>query len=357
MTSRTGGRQWYSWAMIVAPSLTIFAGRRFRRLAAAAVAAAFLAGAGAGRAAEDTEATPDAAQIEGWIEQLAAPQFAQREAATRSLVAAGRPAIEPVVAAIRRGDLEVSSRAVEILRELLAAEDTDVAKAAEAALEAIAEGADGSVASLAEATLDFHTLGLAEAARERLAMLGATITEGFLPSGQRGLQVLLNASWTGTTEDLRLLARLRGVAQVGVHGVRLDEAGLAVLGRLRGVEQLQLYGTGASDAAVAALQQKLPGTKVDVRKGGKLGVAGMPAMGPCTITHVQDGSAAARAGLQIGDVVQRIDGTPVANFDALTELVGRRGPGDKIEMEVDRGGQPGIEPQQLKLTVELGGWD
>lgn len=357
MTSRTGGRQWYSWAMIVAPSLTIFAGRRFRRLAAAAVAAAFLAGAGAGRAAEDTEATPDAAQIEGWIEQLAAPQFAQREAATRSLVAAGRPAIEPVVAAIRRGDLEVSSRAVEILRELLAAEDTDVAKAAEAALEAIAEGADGSVASLAEATLDFHTLGLAEAARERLAMLGATITEGFLPSGQRGLQVLLNASWTGTAEDLRLLARLRGVAQVGVHGVRLDEAGLAVLGRLRGVEQLQLYGTGASDAAVAALQQKLPGTKVDVRKGGKLGVAGMPAMGPCTITHVQDGSAAARAGLQIGDVVQRIDGTPVANFDALTELVGRRGPGDKIEMEVDRGGQPGIEPQQLKLTVELGGWD
>ncbi|MFM1996257.1 MAG: hypothetical protein RLZZ111_644 [Planctomycetota bacterium] len=347
--------------MTAAPFLTVFAGRRFGSVPAAVVAVvAALALAGGGPpagAAEVPDSPPDAAQIDGWIEQLAAPQFSQREAATRSLVAAGRPVIEPVSAAIRRGDLEVSSRAVEILRDLLAAEDTEVAKAAEAALEAIAEGEDGSVAALAEATLDFHTLGLAEAARERLEMLGATITEGFLPSGQRGLQVLLNASWTGTTEDLRLLARLRGVAQVGVHGVRLDEAGLAVLGRLRGVEQVQLYGTGASDAAVAALAQKLPGSKVDVRKGGKLGVAGMPAMGPCTITHVQDGSAAARAGLQIGDVVQRIDGTPVGNFDALTELVGRRGPGEKIEMEVDRGGQPGVEPQRLKLTVELGGWD
>lgn len=345
--------------MTVAPFRTVFAGRRFGKLPAAAMLAAVLVGGlPPGGAAEDASSPLDAAQIDGWIEQLSAPQFAQREAATRSLVAAGRPAIEPVAAAIRRGDLEVSSRAVEILRELLAADDTDLAKAAEAALEAIAEGEDGTVASLAEATLDFHTLGLAEAARERLEMLGATITEGFLPSsGQRGMHVLLNASWTGTTEDLRLLPRLRGVAHVGVHGVRLDEAGLAVLGRLRGIEVVQLYGTGASDAAVAALQQKLPGTKVDVRKGGKLGVAGMPAMGPCTITHVQDGSAAARAGLQIGDVVQRIDGKPVPNFDALTELVGRHGPGEKIEMEVDRGGQPGIEPQRLKLTVELGGWD
>lgn len=308
--------------------------------------------------AEEPAAAPDAAQIGGWIDQLAAEQFAQREAATRSLAAAGPAAIDPLRQAIRRGDLEVSSRAVEILRGMLAGEDADLAATAERALEDLAEGSDAAVAGMAEATLDFHTLGLAEAARGRLEALGAIITEGFLPSGQRGLHALFNASWTGTTEDLRLLARLRRVSQVGVHGVRLDEASLAVLGRLRGVEQLQLYGTGASDAALAALAAKLPDTKMDVRKGGKLGVAGQSVIGPCLITHVQDGSAAADAGIQIGDIVLHIDGAPVANFEALTDLVGRRGPGDKIELDIERGGaNPGDERQRFKRTVQLGGWE
>jgi hypothetical protein len=308
--------------------------------------------------AEEPAAPPDAAQISGWIDQLAAEQFAQREAATRSLAAAGPAAIEPLRQAIGRGDLEVSSRAVEILREMLAGEDADLAVSAERALEDLAEGSDAAVAGMAEATLDFHTLGLAEAARARLESLGAVITEGFLPSGQRGLHALFNASWTGKSDDLRLLARLRHVAHVGVHGVRLDDASLAVLGRLKGLEQLQLYGTGAGDAALTALAEKLPDTKIDVRKGGKLGVAGQSVIGPCLITHVQDESAAADAGIQIGDIVHRIDGQPVANFEALTELVGRRGPGEKIELDIERGGaNPGGEPQRFKRTVQLGGWE
>ena len=307
---------------------------------------------------DEPTAPPDAVQISGWIDQLAAEQFAQREAATRSLAAAGPAAIEPLRQAIRRGDLEVSSRAVEILREMLAGEDADLAATAERTLEDLAEGADAAVAGMAEATLDFHTLGLAEAARARLEALGAVITEGFLPSGQRGMHVLFNASWTGKSDDLRLLARLRNVAQVGVHGVRLDEASLAVLGRLRSVEQLQLYGTGAGDAALAALAEKLPDTKIDVRKGGKLGVAGQSVIGPCLITHVQEGSAAADAGIQIGDIVLHIDGQPVANFESLTDLVGRRGPGDTLELDIERGGgNRGDEPQRFKRTVKLGGWE
>jgi hypothetical protein len=48
----------------------------------------------------------------------------------------------------------------------------------------------------------------------------------------------------------------------------------------------------------------------------------------------------------------------VANFESLTDLVGRRGPGEKIELDVERGGaNPGAEPQRFKRTVELGGWE
>jgi hypothetical protein len=232
-----------------------------------------------------------------------------------------------------------------------------VAAQAEQALERLAEGDDATVARLAETTLDFHTIGMAESARAKLESLGAVVTEGFLPSGRRGLSVVLNSSWTGTPEDFRLLARMRGVAHVGVHGVRLDPQGLAVLGRMRGIERLELYGTKADDAAVATLRERLAPGNVDHRKGAKLGVAGTPgAIGPCILNHVQEGSAAGRAGIQIGDVVLEIDGVPVHTFENLTERVGRREPGEKIEMRIERA-TPGGPPQRFSRTVELGGWE
>jgi hypothetical protein len=357
----------YGWAgQWYIPGMFAFGPAPSSRLLALLAIVSGVAGLSGIRAAETV--TPpaiapaaDRERIDAWVEQLAAAQFSQREAATRQLAAAGAAAIEPLRKACGRGDLEVASRAVEILREMLSGTDADLAREAERTLESLAEEGESSVAGLAEATLDFHTLGMAEAARAKLESLGAVVTEGLAFTGQRGLHVLFNASWTGTAEDLRLLARLRHVTQVSVHGVRLDEASLAVLGRMRGLEHLQLFGTGVAEGPLAALAEKLPQARIDVRKGGKLGVAGQPAIGPCLITHVQDGSAAAKAGIQIGDVVVGIDGHPVANFEALTELVGRQGPGAKIELEIERGGinvgNPGGQPQRLKRTVELGGWD
>jgi hypothetical protein len=296
-------------------------------------------------------------QIDQFIEQLGSTQFAQREAATRSLVAAGRPVLGQLAAAIGKGDLEISSRAIEIVREFLASDDAELAAEAEAFLESLAAGPNPTVSRLADDTLDFHMMGMAEAARERLESLGAIVAEGFLPSGQRGMQVVLNTTWRGGPEDLRLLTRLRGVVQLGVHGVPLGQPAVAVLGRMRSLERLELYGTGATDEAVAALAKKLPAAKIDVRKGGKLGVGGQPTIGPCLITHVQEGSAAAKAGIQIGDVVLQIDGEPVANFEALTAKVGRHGPGDAVKLEIERA-VPGIGngPEKITHTIQLDGW-
>jgi len=293
--------------------------------------------------AGDVESAPAAAgtPISEWIEQLGSPQFAQREAASRSLADAGRAALGPLTAAIQRDDLEIASRAMEIVRGFLvdpqegategATEGVDggatgapadratLAAESERLLEIIAEGPESPVTQLAQATLEFHQLGMAQAARERLEALGAVVTEGFMPSGRRGMQVVVNASWRGDIEDLRLLPRLRGVVHVGVHGVRLDAPTLAALGRMRGVELFHLYGTGVSDEAVAALAGKFPDAEIDVREGGKRGVAGQRTVGPCLITQVLAGSAADKAGIQIGDVVVRMDGEPIANFEELTE--------------------------------------
>ena len=307
----------------------------------------------------------DAAQIAAWVKQLGSDQFAQREAASRSLAESGRAALGPLGDAIRGDDLEVSSRGIEIVRKFLGddthasgaeSDDTALAADAEKLLETLADGPDSPVSSLAIATLDFHAQGLTEAARERLESLGVIINEGFLPTGRRGLQVVVRADWRGVADDLLLLPRLRGVVMIGLHGIRLEPAALSALGRMRGVERFELYGTGASDASVAALVQKFPEAKVDVRKGGKLGVGGQAGVGPCLITQVQEGSAAAKMGVQIGDIVLQINGEPIPTFDALTEKVGQRGPGEKIELEIERS-IPGAEGKRINYTIELGGWE
>jgi hypothetical protein len=286
------------------------------------------------------ESVDPSSQVKEWIDQLGSDQFAQREAASRSLAEAGLPALKALTGAIHGDDLEVASRAIEIVRRFLEGGDEALAVEAEKLFEAIAEGPDTPVSSLAIAMLDFHHLGMVEAAREKLESLGAIITEGFITTGSRGLIVMLNSNWQGGADDLRLLTRLRGVVQVG----------------LRGVESFQVYGTGISAEALAALAAKHPDAEIDFRKGGKLGVGGQPMAGPCLITMVQEESAAAKAGLQIGDIVVKIDGEPVANFEALTDKVGQHGPGEKIELDIERN-FPGDKPQRFSRTIALDGWD
>ena len=337
--------------------------------------------------------------IQGWIGQLGAEQFADRESASRSLAAAGPAALGPLAEAARGGDLEVASRAIDVIRGYLdppaaagegagegegpgketgeqPAADAPVepslessslenssravalALEAERLLETLAEGPPGPVPQIAATALEFHQLGMHEAAQDRLQALGAKINDNYLSmaSGKRGLEAVIDTRWKGSPEDLRLLPRLRNLRHVGIHGLKIDAQTLALLGRLRSLENIQLYGTGVSDEAVAALAARFPNAEIDVRKGGKLGVGGQRIVGPCQITQVVAGSAADRAGLQIGDVVLSMDGVAVKNFEGLTEYVGRHGPGESIEVEIERA-VAGKVPQRFTATVTLDGWD
>jgi len=323
--------------------------------------------------------------IHGWIGQLGAEQFAERESASRSLAAAGPAALGPLAEAARGGDLEVASRAIDVIRGYLdppaaageetgepqagadapaetsletSARDVALALEAERLLETLAEGPPGPVPQIAATALEYHQLGMHEAAQERLQALGAKINDNYLSmaSGKRGLEAVIDTRWEESPEDLRLLPRLRNLRHVGIHGLKIDAPTLALLGRLRSLENIQLYGTGVSDEAVAALAARFPNAEIDVRKGGKLGVGGQRIVGPCQITQVVAGSAADRAGLQIGDVVLSMDGVAVKNFEGLTEYVGRHGPGESIEVEIERA-VAGKVPQRFTATVTLDGWD
>ena len=56
------------------------------------------------------------------------------------------------------------------------------------------------------------------------------------------------------------------------------------------------------------------------------------------ITDVVAGSAAADAGLKVGDVVVKADGKPVTSSDDLRSAIQAKKPGDKLTLQVNRGG-------------------
>ena len=65
------------------------------------------------------------------------------------------------------------------------------------------------------------------------------------------------------------------------------------------------------------------------------------------ILHVEDMSAAAFAGIEVEDIVHKINGVTVKNPSELQEQVARYTPGDKITVEVER------EGKTMLLDVEL----
>lgn len=298
---------------------------------------------------------PPEAQIAGWVVQLGAAQFAQREAAATSLVDAGKAAIGPLERAICAGDLEVAARGIEILRDMLTASDPDAAAAAEQLLESLAEQGEPPLSRLAAGVLEFHVIGMAEQAREALEKAGAVFRERPSIAGQRGLDVELGPAWRGGITDLRQLPRLHGLVSVSVHGVQIDAEAAAVLGRLRGVQRIDLYGSGIPEAAMAKLAAALPDAVIDVRKGGRLGVSSLAFGGPCEITHVQPGSAAAKAGVEVGDVVVAVNGEPIASFEALTQRVARHDAGDVLTLSIARPAAGG-GPEQFDCSVTLDAW-
>lgn len=290
------------------------------------------------------------------VGQLGAEQYARREAASRGLVAAGQAAIEPLERAIRGGDLEVSSRGIEVLRQMLDLGDEADAAAANAALERIAVDEADAVGRLAAAAVEFHRLGRSTAARERLESLGAVFRER-PPVEGRGVEVEIHAAWRGGPDDLRMVGQLQGLAAVSIHGVPVDADTLAMLAGLRGLQRLDLFGTGAGPDEARRLAARLPDARIDVRRGGRLGVSSAAAGGPCEIRTVEPGSAADQAGLRSGDVVLSIDGIDVATFDDLTTGLGTCDPGDVVRLVVARRGRTADgEAERIECQVRLDAW-
>ena len=83
--------------------------------------------------------------------------------------------------------------------------------------------------------------------------------------------------------------------------------------------------------------------------GSKLGI---DAVGGVYVAEVDPNGAAKSAGIQSGDIIVEIDGTPINSQASLSELVGRRRPGDKITVVVKRDKK--VKPFEVVLRNKTG---
>ena len=65
------------------------------------------------------------------------------------------------------------------------------------------------------------------------------------------------------------------------------------------------------------------------------------------VTSVTSGSAADKAGVRKGDVIEKVDGTALNNGQTLAGLVQVHNPGDQVTLTVLRSGSP----QDFKVTL------
>jgi putative serine protease PepD len=93
------------------------------------------------------------------------------------------------------------------------------------------------------------------------------------------------------------------------------------------------------DIAARVAQEIVSGGTVDLPRLGVSTTEPTSGRGGALVGQVASGSAAEAAGIEVGDLITSIDGTPVTGSSKLQALVLRHAPGDRVGIELVRDGQ------------------
>jgi hypothetical protein len=263
-------------------------------------------------------------------------------------VAAGRVALDPLLAAANGDRPEPADRAVWILRRMSTSEDQSLRRPALETLTRLQNRPQ--IAAAARESLVALRHHEAVAAIEQL---GGRYSESAMVIGTYALpRVIFDGDWRGGDAGLVHVEGLAAVGTVAVIGTEISADGLAQLQKVERLQDLVLIGTKLESSDVAKLQKLLPQVKIDYRRGALLGVVGnsIDGEGPPSVINVQAGSAAEIAGIKVGDRIQRFENQPVPSFQALTAMIGQHRAGDEVTLQVLRDGQP------IEFKLKLGAW-
>ncbi len=291
---------------------------------------------------------------------LESPTFNIREATSEQLISAHASAVPVMLSVAKEGNLEAAVRAVGILEAIYISADSKrdgaTVDGAELALDELARSGRPSVAERADVILESHY-----DVRERRVVAEIKRLHGVPKYGLPGepgngwnprfnpapapmdrtgdgskekgdlTWVILGPKWTGGDEGLKQVARLK---------------------RLHAVYRIQ--GCPVSDEGITRLRAAIPGLEVVVRGAAKLGITYAGSLGNekgCVITEIQEGEAAANAGLHPQDRILRFGDHEVEDFYSLVDLLRNYRPGEVVETVIIR------DDEMKTVPITLTGWD
>lgn len=357
------------------------------------------------RAQPSSAQTPPAleAELGVWVNALGAREFDSRDRAMQSLISAGRTAIDPVLQVTSRGDHEVATRAVMVLKGIGERGDISTLEAVLVALNRVAEMSTLPVGKRAIEVRERLQSVRQDRAIEFFQSRGAEVHPEYEDNwtstftAEPIFSIELGSGWKGTEKDLERLQWLRDVKQVCMIGPKVQDDWIRHLRGMPGLEYVKLKHANVTEKAIEELThlerlralrlqfipvgdemvpylEKCDGlirlivisrTLTDAGKkrlkdrfhdnvecmgGALLGVkAGLEE--PWSIREVVPGSAAEKAGLQTNDRIVAYNGQPIASFPELKALISKSFPGDTAMVDVERG------TEILKMKIVFGEWD
>lgn len=289
--------------------------------------------------ADDSPAKPqaaDATQIEKWIGELDSNRYLVRERATQQLLAAGAPALDPLLAAANGDRPEPADRAVWVLKKLGDSDDRQLALSALDRLVQV-QGRPVAVAEALQAQSRLREL----ACQERLATLGGrlTIVDYVLPDvgPVQVVRVELGDDWRGNVDDLKSLMGLTQHDYFRLVGPAVDDQVIKLFESKAGLRLLQIFTSRVTKAAADSLKAHQPKAVVYIRNRALLGIQGDSQTDGVRVIQADAKYGAAQAGILVGDVIAKIDGQPIKDFDRLTAVIAQHQPGDEVDVTIVRG--------------------
>ncbi|MDR0364612.1 MAG: Do family serine endopeptidase [Bacteroidales bacterium] len=196
--------------------------------------------------------------------------------------------------------------------------------------------------------------------------LTSTVTAGIVSAKGRDLGILSERSALGLESfiqtDAAVNAGNSGGALVNMRGelVGINTAIASPTGNFSGysfavpssiaqkvVEDLVQYGNVQRGILIGVALDEL---NAETAKKHKVSVDNYWGV---LVVEVEEGSAAAEAGLKAGDVINRINGVDISNLSMAKEQIGRFRPGDKLTFKIVREGKE--KALDIMLTNKAGG--
>ncbi|MEL7498769.1 MAG: PDZ domain-containing protein [Planctomycetota bacterium] len=171
----------------------------------------------------------------------------------------------------------------------------------------------------------------------------------------RGLQInqIRLQSTKVNDEVLSVLSNISALRSLELEQFRLSPKSFDLLKKLSDLRSLTLNKCRFGVTQFNEFKASRPDVNVGFTANAFLGVSGsVDADNELEITRVVEGSAAAVAGIQVGDVIRSVGGQNVVEFEELRQMIAQYGVGDQVEIELIREGESMMVEAKLESNLQ-----